>query len=280
MLQLRKLYVDFVTADGSVCIAYVTRVRAAGLGLAPAGLERYDAPGRREVVRGRAELALDHEPEALELSPLRLVLGGQAYLLELAPEQAELAPSPAAPDDFVWRVKAARAHVRLTRLDGGAPPIEGTGYADWVELERSPRAMRLARLHWGRLHLAAGTVIYTCLERTDGSRWRAATSWPHGQPARAIERWSLRTGAEPEQHVLQLEDLGASFELQALRTLHAGEAVDAERFPARAERWLSSLLAGRVSERRFLSRVRSTTFGDGVAVHESVCFGDTPWSTP
>jgi len=103
---------------------------------------------------------------------------------------------------------------------------------------------------------------------------------PHGQPAQTIERWSLRPGPEPDRQVLQLHDLDASFELEASRTLHAGAAVDAERFPARAERWASSLLAGRVSERRFLSRVHSTTFGDGVAVHESVCFGDTPWSAP
>lgn len=271
-MRLRKLYVDLVAADGTACIVYAARLDLAGLRLAPAGIERYDATGRRSVERGRADIGLDVEPDARSLSTLRLDLPGGTYALEVAPEQAAFAPALAPPPGLAWRVKLARARVRLCRI-GGGDAVEGTGYADWVELGRAPRTLGLGSLEWGRLHLAAGTFIYSDVACANGSRWRPALWWPVAGAPRSIERWSLEAGDGAGARRITARDLGATFDMQVVHELHGGDAVDAARFPARLERALSGALAGPIRERRWLSRANSNAFGEGWAVHESVRFG-------
>jgi len=275
MLRLRKLYVDCVGEDGSVCIAYVSSLDAFGLGIAPAGIEHYDTRGRHAIRRGRALLSLAREPAADALSVLQFELDGRRAVLELEPEQDALPLPEGAPPGLRWCVKLARARVHVRDLRGPGDVFSGTGYADWVELARMPRGLGLLQLDWGRVHLPGASVIYTALERSRGPAFRSATFWPRGGTPRAIEQFSLSECAQTGTQRLRLEQRGGALELELRpeRALHQGSAVDAARFPSRIERGLSRAVAGPTRERRWLSRARCAELGAGFAVHESVRFG-------
>lgn len=275
MPRLRKLYADLVADDGTVCIAYVALLDVTGVRLAPAGIEHYAPDGTRTIWRGRASLSLEQEPSAEAVRSLRFDCDGETFVLDTDPEEAAVSPRVAPPDGFTWSVKHARSRARLRRAFDGDRVLEGTGYADWVDLTRLPRALGLARLQWGRLHLAAGTVIYTWVEREREATWRSLTWWPRGATPEAVERWSLVTDVRNGATVLGFDLAGGACEVDItpVRTLHGGSAVDGERFPSSVERAISRCVSGPTEERRWLGRARSDALGDGWAVHESVRFG-------
>lgn len=267
MPRLRKLYVDLVTADGSVCIAYSSTLELGGLRLAPAGIELYRADGTRQVLRGRTDLACHAAPAPDALTSLRFAAPDGPWEVAIACEQHEFRPVDA-PPGLTWSVVAARARVRLTTARGGV--LEGVGYADWVDLSRLPRRLGLARLEWGRVHLQGGTAIFTHVAFTSGRAWSAATLWPRCGDSTPCRRWSLGPATADGTRDLDLDGCEISF--GPGRVLHGGEAIDGARFPRRVERTLSRLAAGPVSETRWVCPASSTAFGAGWGVHESVHF--------
>ena len=275
MMRLRKLYLDLIADDGSVCIAYVTALDLAGLKLAPCGVELYGANQDREVRRGRSPLSLRWEPGTAELSCVPFELDGVIYAFETEPEQAGLQPECSPVPGFDWRVKLARGRGRLRRIDGRGTPLSGESYADWVELTQLPRSLGLRSLEWGRLHLDAGTVIYTEATRRAGPPFRAASLWAKGQAAQPISEWELSAPSQEGARVLRLgrHGDGLEVELRPRRRLHQGAATDGARFPSLVEQAFYRAVAGPMREQRWLSHASSASLGNGWAIHESVQFG-------
>lgn len=275
MPRLRKLYLDLVADDGSVCIAYVASLHVAGLRLAPAGIEHYAPDGTRTIRRGRASLSLETESPAEIPRALRFDFDGRTCTFDIEPEQKAMIPAVAPPPGFTWSVRHARNKGRLRGFLDVDHALEGTGYADWVDLTRLPRALGLERLQWGRVHLATGTAIYTWVERAHEPVWRSATWWPRGAPPEALARWSLVTDGNSGATVLGLHVGGRAREIAItpVRALHRGSAVDGTRFPSCIERTISRWVSGPTSENRWLGRAQTHALGDGWAVYESVRFG-------
>jgi hypothetical protein len=275
MPRLRKLYVDCVDDTGSVAVAYVTVLDGGGLSLAPAGVELYDPCGARTVHRGRAYPALDEALRAEGPLALRFDLPAGPCRLELAPDQGAFASKARGPLGLHWHVAAARARVELHGLRGPGDVLTGTGYADCVTLTRTPRALRLERLEWGRAHLAHGSIVYTRLEHAGGLVFASAVLWPRAAPPLPLDRFALEPGARPGERRLRFDTPEGRCELELLpsRELHHGAAVERGRFPSVLERALSRAVAGPTRERRWLSRAECSPFGAGSAVHESVHFG-------
>jgi hypothetical protein len=223
-------------------------------------------------------LALDREPDAQRLSRIDFELDGGAYVFETHAEQGRLVPACPPLAGLSWNVELARARGQLRRLDRHAPTLAGTCYADWVELTRWPRALGLVSLEWGRLHLEAGTVVYTEARRSSGPPFRAASLWARGCCAQPIADWTLAVQSTEGARRLRFGRRGDAFEAELVpqRALHLGAAADRARFPSVVEQTFYRALAGPMHEQRWLSRAHSSSFGDGVAVHECVRFGAGP----
>jgi membrane-associated phospholipid phosphatase len=245
--RFEKLYADLVTADGTVCVAYLTRLTLAGVSREWAGLELYGSDGSRTIQRarkGRESLS----PRELQVT---LDLPAGPFRLEQTVRAGGWEPDGPLPSPHLcWRVEVARADARAVWTEDGVPrTLVGCGYADRVILDRPPRWLGLRQLRWGRAHLDHATVVWNALAPHDGPAWSRSLCWPDGEEPRESRH------AEPPA-------------LETERVLHAGPALDPERFPGRGERWLTRLLSGTVVERRELSRAH----GSGWALHEAVSF--------
>ena len=248
LFRFEKLYADLVTADGTVCVAYLTRLVLAGVSREWAGLELYGSDGSRIIRRARKG--------SESLSPHELVvtldLPEGAFRMELAIRAGGWEPAGPPPSPHVrWRVEVARAAARAVWTEDGVPrTLIGSGYSDRVVLDRPPRWLGLRQLHWGRAHLDHATVVWNALAPREGPAWSRSLCWRHGEEPRESR------DAEPPA-------------LETGRVLHAGPALDPARFPGRSERWLTRVLSGTVVETRELTRAP----GGGWALHEAVSFG-------
>ncbi len=275
MPTLHKLYVDCVDDHGRVVVAYVTKLQACGLSMAPAGIELYEPDGRRTIHRGRAQPFDRTAGSAGAPFALRFDVRGRRCTLEIEPVQGAM-PCPAhMPDGLRWVAHAARARVVVRDLPGAGDRIAGTGYAESVTITRAPQALGLSRLEWGRAHLEGGSVIYTALESDRRPAFHSAVVWPHGGRPLALAAFTLEPGARAGERRLRFagDPQPYQLELAPLRELHHGASVDGARFPSQVERLVSRLFAGRTAERRFVSRAESPELGRGFAVHEAVRFG-------
>jgi hypothetical protein len=248
LFRFEKLYADLVSADGTVCVAYVTRLDILDWHREWAGLERYDPDGSRTVRRARGVVVSRSDRELR----ITLDLPSGLFLLQQEIRSGSWQPSGPPPSPHVsWAVEVGRAHARATWYEGGAArSLTGCGYADRVVLDRPPRALGLSHLRWGRAHLPESTVVWNALTPREGPAWQRSMCWRDGENGRE----SLALPALP---------------LRRERVLHEGRALDPSRFPSRGERWLTRLLSGEVVEQRQLSRVD----GGGWALHECVTFG-------
>ena len=257
---LEKLYCDLVTPEGELWVVYVSRSRVLGVRQRAAGVERYLPDGTREVFHARAPLpGLDAALGGVDLS-----LAEGTLSLRYEPQAPPWEPdSPI--EGLRWRVviPRARGHLRAT-LGGREVEARGLGYADRVTLSRSPRALGLRDLRWGRVHLPDATWIWDEVVRGAGA-WRTLAVFD-GAGARR----------EPAEFVLDDGDASGTVRagdetvsLTPVRTTHEGDALDAERFPSALERSAARAWAGPIHERRRLSRAGA----HGWAVHEVVRFG-------
>ena len=118
-------------------------------------------------------------------------------------------------------------------------------------------------MRWGRAHLPGATWVWDEVEAADGA-WRAAAVFDGTGARQDAADLSLRE----DDTGCSVAMAGETLTLEPVRTLHEGAAFDAARFPNPLERAAARLWAGRVMERRRLSRL-----GDGGwAVHEDVRF--------
>jgi hypothetical protein len=248
LFRFEKLYADLVSADGTVCVAYVTRLDMFDWHREWAGLEQYDPDGSRTVRHARGVVVSRSDRELR----ITLDLPSGLFLLQQEIRSGSWQPSGPPPSPHIsWTVEVGRAHTRATWYEGGAArSLTGCGYADRVVLDRPPRALGLSTLSWGRAHLPRTTVVWNALTPREGPQWRRSMCWRDGEE-----------GCESPDF--------SPLPLRRERSLHEGPALDPSRFPSRGERWLTRLLAGDVVEHRELSRVD----GGGWALHERVTFG-------
>jgi hypothetical protein len=280
--RFRKIYADLVTADGTVCIAYLAWAETWGLRSAFAGVELYAPDGSREVLR--ALPPAPQPPPAGDGRPveLRLEFPRGAFSLRYRPLHGPWTPAGDAPARALeWSVRVPRAEVE-GRWSGGIdrPDLAGTGYVDWVELGRPTRWAGVRRLEWGRVHLPESTLVFTGVCSPAGEWWRQAARWSEpGQPAPAVAR-DFRLDPGPDVVRLEFPEPERSafpgLALRPDRVLHRGVAVDRARSPALLERLAFRLVTGPSDETRWISRAHPADRPDapaGFALHEVVRFG-------
>ena len=265
--QFRKLYADVLSADGSLCVVYLSWAKLLGRWYGRSGVELYAADGTRTVYPG-GDVAV---VERSELDATRIVVSlpkGQ-LVLQYEPEHEGFSPpSPAECPSLSWSVLVPRGRARISSPDVG--DREGVGYVDWVTLSRPTRLLRFRELMWGRAHVADTTVAFTSLELTDGHAWRTGAVWT--RPSRA--------GVPAGDVMAQLDDAGvgrvkvgdAAATLRAERVLHEGDAFGPDRLSKAIDRLVVRAVAGPTHETRWVGAAR---IGDdeGRAVFERVRFG-------
>jgi hypothetical protein len=267
--ELRKLYADLVTADGTVCVLYLTWVRLLGRWHARTGLEIYWADGRREVRHGTGAPPPPENDATLDRIALDVQLPGGLCELRFEPEHGALMPASRPCPSLSWSVKLARGRSTLRAPDLGE--LTGIGYADWVSLTRATRLLGLRSLTWGRAHLPDATVVFTELDFVHDRPWRAAgRGAAPGKPLEAIDASAQL--AEHGRGRIELANGAAAIALEPRRVLHAGNAFGPERVPRRLDRVVARAVGGATFETRWLGRASD---GDrsGWAVYERVAFG-------
>jgi len=264
----RKIYADLVTADGTVCVAYLTWVRLLRRWTGMGGAEIYWPDGRREILRATVEPELLEVDQPAARGPLRLELGELTFELEYTDEHGSWAPSEPSPAPALhWQVLRTRGLGRVRWSDPSRPPLEGLGYTDWVQIDRPTRLLGFRSLRWGRVHLPDRTLILEEL-RTKAGDWRPGLEWSREAGPRAGEARFHPDGGSGAVRVAG----GEPVELTAVRVLHDGSAFDAERVPSAVERALCVAVGGPTYETRWLARARCGD-AEGWALHEAVRFG-------
>jgi hypothetical protein len=262
LFRYRKLYTDLVTDQGTVCVGYASWLSFLGYELCSAGFELYPSDGERRVVRARGPVSVVRGDDHVRLSfdthagPFSIALQGSSTQRHPAPLSLTGA--------LTWRVLLtnARACVQGPESDHER---SGSGYADLVEMTRPPRSLGLSRLEWGRGHAAHESFVFTQARFRDGRVFRSALR--DGAPVTELEL--SRAG----QGDLAVRLPGGAISLHDRRVLHRGSALDSARFPARTERALARLCAGRVEETRWLAQATFPSGACALALHERVQLG-------
>ena len=285
--RFRKLYADLVTDDGAVCVVYLAWLEAWSVRTAFAGVELYGPSGRREVLRAASpppNVAIEPRQGGLEI---RLDLRGGPFVLAYSGSGSPWAPCGLGPAPGLhWRGVVPRADA-VARWPGDPSRhcLRGTGYADWVELRRTPRRLDLSLVEWGRVHLPAETLVFTGVSLRRGGGWRRLLTWSGDAPTpREYTNFRLRRLGNTTRPDVRF-DLELPFAaregvrhltLEPRRRIHRGPALDGARFPALSERLGTRLLVGRIRETRYLSRAVAQPGRGGApawALHEWVRFG-------
>jgi len=268
--EFRKIYADIVTAEGDLCVMYLTWVCLAGRWYPSAGVETYWADGRREVHRSPTPPGPIGRDTPLHELPSELALPGGVF--EVSREPIHGGWDPEGPiESLRWSVVSARSWVQAHHPAASRPGITGDGYVDWVSLTRYTRFLGLKELRWGRVHLPGRTLVFNTLEQASGETWRAVREWTEG----STREWSSFE-LELDGELGRLEIPGEPcIELEPLRVLHEGSAFDAERIPSPLERAVVWAIGGPHWEKRRIGR--AVSHGErarGWAVYETVRFGE------
>jgi hypothetical protein len=219
--SLTKWYLDLVTEDGGVAIAYWAEVRwqrlrqpLCGLLLRPAGdvTPPWRFSGRRVAppATERGHLRWSAPPLGLSVELERLEPGYRHRLLD-------------SPDGVVdWHCELPRV---AARLRAGDAVLQGIGYAERLELSVLPWRIPAEEIRWGRF-LAEGTSV-TWIEWRGGHPQRLVFHDGRRMPAETIGEEGLRFGAGVElrltdPRVVSDDRLGGLLApLEALRPLLA-----------------------------------------------------------
>ncbi|HEY6080502.1 MAG TPA: hypothetical protein VIW29_16930 [Polyangiaceae bacterium] len=264
MFRYRKLYTDVVTPSGSVCVGYASWLRCLGYELCSAGYEWYPAGGERRVVRARGKAQVDIGRGEVQL---RFQTAGEAFSLTLRAQSEHVeADVQQLTKHLSWQVLLGHARGRAQGV-GGEGELLGAGYADYVEMTRPPRALGLQSVEWGRGHVADESFVFTRARFADGRVFGSALS--NGRVSDQLEL--VRSPKEDGDLLLRLAQ--GSVTLRGQRTLHAGSALDGQRFPGLAERAVARLCSGPVHERRWLAHASFPSGASSLALHEQVRLG-------
>lgn len=244
MFRFEKVYMDLVDPSGTVCIAYLARLRLLGRTTWMCGFELYGADGGREVQRG---IARPHNDFPGTGGRIDFAFAGGLFRIEHEEAAGPWVPAgPGPAPDLLWSVLTPRARASVEVIRGsGARHFVGSGYADWVAMTRPPRWLGISRLQWGRAHCPGEALVFVRIDADRRPVWQRTLRLGPGdarieradaQDTPAVEHpasWSLRP---PE------------------RVLHRGHALEAARFPGALERALSRAVGGTLLEQRVLAR--------------------------
>ena len=252
-----KWYLDLVTYDGAVLVAYAVDVRWLGLTMRLTSRLIVGPDGRRDERSSRQDPSwplldggrLSWASEALGLDGTWLALD--------APIARTLAASPAGVLDWTCDMPRARATVAA-----GMSGYEGFGYAEHLHLTLPPWALPFSTLRWGRHISGRHGIVW--IERDGADCLRDI--WIDGEPA-------PQARVVPDGVVGLPEDRALCW--QAGRDLVRRSVGDAV---ARVAPTLSQALGGRLSSMREHKQLSASSLVDasgrpidaGWAVHEEV----------
>lgn len=173
-LNLEKFYLDVVSADGSGCIGYATRL-GAGRMLAPAALLMWSAESDASATQMRTLRGALPRLESGIWSwdcPALAASGQWQPCDELAPVRENLWQSAAG--SVLWENLAPRAQVTL-RV--GRNLIVGCGYLERLRLTIPPWRLPIHGLRWGRFATAETSIVWIRWEHDEARSWL----WVDGQ---------------------------------------------------------------------------------------------------
>ena len=147
-----------ISADGTVCVAYVAGLRAFGMKSAHAGLELYSPDGRREVIHGRS----DGQSAKTSVGEFELSFDvpGGPFVLTYRVLHGAWTPAGDPPcDGLRWCVKVARAEaVGRWMNDPERPELRGVGYLEPRHIVRLASGFLLGGAVYGCLGFVIGAV--------------------------------------------------------------------------------------------------------------------------
>ena len=253
--RLWKYYLDCVSADGDVCIAYVAGLRWGPLAVRYAALLESGADGAR---RERHTYARVPEPvvSAQGIEWRCEPLGVAATWRDAMPaHRATLLDG--ASGRISWELLAPRATARIERPAGAA--VAGWGYAERLELTIEPWRLPFDTLYWGRFHSATDALVWI--------GWEGDVRLRH-----IVHNGELLREASFEERTLRFEP-GRELHLDDTRMLHDAPVIAAvDRLPRVLRRVPPSFMAARevkwLSQARLLAGNRAPVHG--WALHETV----------
>jgi len=261
--NLRKWYIDVVDPAGRSAILYWSALEWGPLHVCWHAATLY-APG--DAPRHRSSLAAAPEPfvNGAEITWRAEVIGCEARARPaMRAVEAELLPGRGPgphPAGVTWRCDAPAART-LIHLAGEAP-VEGTGYAERVELRLPPWRLPIDELRWGRWISDQGDRSVVWID------WRGAEAQTR------VYADATRAGQAGVEDDEILAD-GQRLTFVDRRVLHERTLGDllgsvAALLPAMPRRWLA------LEDRKWLSRGMlegpSGTRDQGWAIHERIVF--------
>lgn len=270
---LDKWYADLVIDDGTVCVVYLSTIRFGAFCHTYAGAEIFWPDGSREVVRASGPVGHWLEPDSTLRNKIKFPSNGGAFLLRYGPGLDAWKPASSPAPGLDWWVEKPRASGELW-WPGSSQRLSGVGYVDHVRLRRRLPGIGLERLDWGRVHRGGTSLVYCGASFRTGTPWRRVAWWPGQDPEPRIFDGFAITPREESLIFQTIQDSKeATTILTPSRQLHAGPVVEAAPQPGPRERLAVLLLAGRLSDNRWISTARSADKSDGEsgwAVHEVV----------
>jgi hypothetical protein len=267
-VHYEKTYLDLVSERGVVCVAYDSRLELFGFTSHAAGVEIYGTDGSRRVLRASARAVRDEHGSETRLS---FALQRGAFRMVQRALHGPLVPEGPAPNpQLSWRLRTARAETEAElELDGVTERFHGFGYEDTVTIGAPTRRLGLAVVEWGRAHVGDETWVFNVVESVTGERW--ARGFRFGAET-ASQTDAVAIVRSDRGLRVRFDDTAQPLALTTGRVLHAGEALDAARFPSRLERTLTRALSGRIMERRTLANATLGT-DTGWAIEERIELG-------
>ena len=259
---LRKWYLDVVDPAGRSAILYWSALAWGPLTVCWHAATLHAAG---PAPRHRSSLAAAPEPTVRdgEITWRAEAIGCEALVRPTMPAvEAELLPGrgPGEHGGVTWRCEApaARTIVRLS----GETTIEGTGYAERLELRLPPWRLPIDELRWGRWISDQGgrSVVWIDWQGAEAQTRVYADAVPAGEAVAGDDEvkadgWRLTFAGRRVLHERTLGDLLGSV---------------AARLPAMPRRWLA------LEDRKWLSRGvlagPAGTQDQGWAIHERIVF--------
>lgn len=271
MVRFKKLYVDLVTSDLTVLIAYLTRTDLFGIHILQAAIELYFPDGKRESYRAKVARNRTADPDDLKASPIYFHLPRGPLALEVDEIHGAWSPDsgPITPG-MTWSVAAARSRVTVRwPKNPHRRQLVGEGYADHITIHHFLRHFEIEQVDWGRIHLAGSTIVFNSVRFKEGSKWEQVGVWSDSVGFQTFDRFEIINRGETTHIRFPKGEIIATID----RVLHEGRAIDAERFPNAMERTAVRLSTGPLWEMRFVSRVEGDLYGShvkGSMLHERV----------
>lgn len=268
-IRIDKTYLDVITEDERVCIAYALEARWGPVRISAASLllESLNAVGTPRLPAG-SRTRLGVRPLSATPAGLRFRSSGLGFdgLWQdcTAPAQERALGVPGYPS-VRWTCIAPGTRVQAT-LD--REPMSGWGYAERLTMECAPWHLPIDTLHWGRFIAGSLSVVWIAWMRRAHSTPDVSLVLVNGaqQHATAIDEHSIRW-------------VGGAVELRAGRVLRSGPfahgpiAHIAPLVPGMPSDYLRSREHKQASHARLrLEGSNAPLSAEGWAIHETVSF--------